>query len=55
MIDIHCPHCHKLLFKATAANIEIVCKCGRKVIINFVTAKGLMQASLIKYIQDVKI
>lgn len=49
MKPVHCPHCKKLLFKAKLANIEVLCKCGRLVKVNFVTSEGLLQASLINY------
>lgn len=42
MVDVFCPKCKKLLFKAEFANIEIKCKCGRVVGIRLYSQKSLL-------------
>lgn len=45
MKEVRCPHCKALFFKATMAELEIMCKCGRLVAVKFFTASGLVLTS----------
>lgn len=45
MKEVRCPNCKTLLFKAKVAELEIKCKCGRLVEVQFVTSSALVLTS----------